>query len=271
VVKSAVLACKGVKELRALPNMDEKRADIFLAGLIVLESIARHSNIKQYTLSNCAIREGIVIDTLVRQKGWLQGSAQDVRWRSVRSLAQKFQVDEGHAWHITTLTISLFDQLNPWLKIEREWREYLRSAAFLHEVGRFVSLNSHHKHSEYIVCNSKLPGFTERELLIVGAVVRYHRKKLLKDNDNNLALFTPSEKKNVERVSGLLRLAASLDKSRLGKIQEVSASVKNNCGFVTVYLRGGQDVFLEVYEANVEKVQIEKCLGFSLKLDFVKA
>ena len=270
LVKEATLACKGVKEIKELPNMDVKRADIFLAGLMVLDSIAKHNGVKQYTLSECAIREGIVIDTLVRQKGWLQGSSQDVRWRSVRSLAQKFQVDESHAWHITTLAISLFDQLTPWLKIGREWREYLRSSSFLHEVGRFVSLSSHHKHSEYIICNSKLPGFTERELAIVGTVVRYHRKKLFKENDNNLAVFTPLEKKNVERISGLLRLAASLDKGRLGKIQEVAAEVKGGKGFVKVYLRGGQDVFLEVYEANVEKEQVEKSLGFPIQLDFIK-
>jgi exopolyphosphatase / guanosine-5'-triphosphate,3'-diphosphate pyrophosphatase len=270
LVKEAALACGGVKGLKNLPLLDQKRADIFLAGVLVLDSVSRYAGVKEWTLSECAIREGIVLDTLIREKRWLQGSSQDVRWRSVRALGQKFLVDEGHAWHITTLSISLFDQLNGWLKIGREWRELLRAASFLHEVGRFVSLSGFHKHGDYVIRNSMLPGFTEQELLLVGALVRCHRKKVPKAGDNGLAAFSPAVRKNLERVSALLRLSASLDKGRLGKIQQVDALVKGGKAFVKVVIRGDQDVFLEVYEANVERQEVEMALGMPLNLDFVK-
>jgi len=54
----------------------------------------------------------------------------------------------------------------------------LEAAAHLLDVGHYISSSSHHKHSYYVVANSDMPGFTERERVLVAALCRYHRKAL---------------------------------------------------------------------------------------------
>ena len=43
------------------------------------------------------------------------------------------------------------------------------AAAFLHNTGHFISATGHHKHSAYIVANSDMPGYTDRERIMIAA------------------------------------------------------------------------------------------------------
>jgi len=268
--KNAILGAVALKDRKLIPGLDAKRADIIVAGVMVLDALTRQAGVPSWTVSLSAIREGIVIDTLMREGQWLRGNPQDVRWRSVRAFGQKLQVDEAHAWHITSLAVSLFDQLQSLHGLSPSWRESLRCAAFLHEGGRFLSYSGHHKHAHYLIRNSGLLGFTESELEMVALVVRYHRKRGPRESDDALSALESEEKKNVERLSAILRLAASLDRGRLGKIQELRLSVKDKKCSLSVYLHGASDAFLEMYEAALEKQHFEKAFGLSLDLDVSK-
>lgn len=270
LAKAAFLSAPTLEERLRIPGLDSKRADIIVAGTMVLDAITQQAGVSNWTLSMSAIREGIVIDTLLRQGQWLRGNPQDVRWRSVRQFALKTHVDEPHAWHITTLAVSLFDQLQPFHGLKPEWREFLRCAAFLHECGRFLGFTGHHKHAHYLVRHSHLLGFTEKELEAIAAIIRYHRKRAPKDNDDIFAHFEPGERKALVRLSAILRLSASLDRGRLGKIQELRLKVNSDSWALMLNLRGAADAFLELYEASSEKQHFEKAFGMTLNLEVAK-
>jgi exopolyphosphatase/guanosine-5'-triphosphate,3'-diphosphate pyrophosphatase len=270
MAKVALVSASHLKDRLLVPGLDPKRADIIVAGALVLDAITQQSGVSQWTISLSALREGIVIDTLLRQGQWLRGNPQDVRWRSVRHFAQKTHVDEPHAWHITTLAVSLFDQLQDSHAMKPEWREFLRCGAFLHECGRFLGFTGHHKHAHYLVRNSNLLGFTEKEMEAIAAIIRYHRKRGPRDNDDILANFDANERKTIERLSSILRLAASLDRGRLGKIQELRLNRKSKSCVLSLYLHGAVDAFLELYEASLEKQHFEKAFGLTLDLDVAK-
>lgn len=59
-----VIQCRTVKERINIPGMEEKRADIIPAGLIILRKIFELFKIERMTISEYALREGIVLDTL---------------------------------------------------------------------------------------------------------------------------------------------------------------------------------------------------------------
>ena len=80
------------------------------------------------------------------------------RWRTFRSL--------------------LFTALQPLHGLPPGCGKLLEAAAYLHDVGHFVSAVSHHKHSYYVVSNSDMAGFTDRERILIAALCRYHRKSL---------------------------------------------------------------------------------------------
>ena len=50
------------------------------------------------------------------------------------------------------------------------------ATAMLHDIGVAVDYDDHHKHSRYLILNAGLPGFSPREVALIGQAARYHRK-----------------------------------------------------------------------------------------------
>ena len=92
----------------------------------------------------------------------------------------------------------------------------------LHNSGHYVSHSAHHKHSYYLIRNGGLLGFTETEVAVIGNVARYHRKSLPKRrHENYSSLPTKHDRKLVDKLSAMLRLAVALDRARRGAISSV--------------------------------------------------
>ncbi len=267
IAKEALLRARSLKERKQLPGLDSKRADIIVAGVFILSSITKILGIREWTISLTALREGILIDTMLRDGVWLQGDTSDVRWRSVRSFGQKFHIDEAHAFHITSFAVSLFDQLSNKHVLSSSWREFLRSAAYLHECGMFIGHTGHHKHTFYFIRNASLPGFTTREMQIIATIVRYHRKRMPKDNDEVYCDFDKEIQKAVNICAAILRLAVSLDRGRQGKIQEIIVKETSTTKMsLAVHLRSSHDIELEMYEAAIEKKAFENVFASTLEI-----
>jgi len=100
-------------------------------------------------------------------------------------------------------------------------RELLHHAAFLHDVGDFISFNDHHMHSHYIISHAELLGFSNREVLIMANVAKYHRKRVPKMRSADLRDLDEKDQQSVIRLSTLLRMAESLDRSHCNLVQAV--------------------------------------------------
>ena len=71
----------------------------------------------------------------------------------------------------------------------RTFGRLLEAAAYLHDIGHYVSDTRHHKHSYYLVANSDLPGFTLNERELIANLCRYHRKALPTPEHGNLQIL----------------------------------------------------------------------------------
>jgi exopolyphosphatase/guanosine-5'-triphosphate,3'-diphosphate pyrophosphatase len=63
-INNNILNLKTVAERMAIPGMDIKRADIIPAGLIILKKIFELFQINEMVISEYALREGIIVDTV---------------------------------------------------------------------------------------------------------------------------------------------------------------------------------------------------------------
>ena len=82
------------------------------------------------------------------------------------------------ARQVARLATELFDSLDAVHGLPLETGKLLEAAAYLHNTGHFISGTGHHKHSGYIVANSDMPGYTDRERVMIAALCRYHRKAM---------------------------------------------------------------------------------------------
>jgi len=65
---SDVLKCKSPVDRLFIEGMEIKRADIIPAGLLILSQIFKKFELKEMTVSENALREGIIIDTLTKSE-----------------------------------------------------------------------------------------------------------------------------------------------------------------------------------------------------------
>ncbi len=61
-IKIKILNAKTIEERKQIKGMEEKRADVIPAGIILLFSIFKKLELKNLTISGYALREGIIID-----------------------------------------------------------------------------------------------------------------------------------------------------------------------------------------------------------------
>ena len=54
-----------------------------------------------------------------------------------------------------------------------EYRLWLESAAMMQDVGKYMNHQGHHRHTQYILANSEIFGFSPEQRAIVSAIARY--------------------------------------------------------------------------------------------------
>jgi exopolyphosphatase/guanosine-5'-triphosphate,3'-diphosphate pyrophosphatase len=227
-----------VKKIAKLPGLYPERADIILAGALVLEQIFKELDLKTMTVSEFALREGIILDSIEKMSKKGKTHLRDIKYKSVIHLAENFKYEKSHAHHVTGLALSIFDQTKELHKLGNAEREYLEAAAILHEIGNFVSHSQHHRHSYYLIRNSELLGFTENEKEIIANVARYHRKSHPKPKQHpEFAKLSGDEKHIVRKLASILRIADGLDRTHSSAVLGVTISpVEGGKGGLTLLL-----------------------------------
>lgn len=267
-VADSVLNAKSLSERKKIKGMDSKRADIFPAGIIILQTIFEQLKIDKLTISEYALREGIVVDSLqnlnIEQH---RPRLSDIRYESVLQLAKTCYFDSAHCFHVANLATKIYDDLQDLHKLEGYAREYLIAASILHDIGHHISHNQHHKHSNYIIRNSELMGFNENEINIIANVARYHRKSHPKPKHPEFASLSSKDQVVVKKLSAILRVADSLDRSHKQKVNSIEAKVNN--GTVELHLKLNnksieielwnlgrrEKLFEEVFEKEIRIIQ----------------
>jgi exopolyphosphatase/guanosine-5'-triphosphate,3'-diphosphate pyrophosphatase len=126
-----------------------------------------------------------------------------------------------------------------------------------------VDYDDHHKHSRYLVLNSGLPGWSQREVALIGQAVRYHRKGM-----PELGPFEKVAAKGdtavLDRCALLLRLAEDLERSRDQLVREAHVHVDN--GAVRLDLRADGDVRVARWAAGRETDLFRRAYGRELAI-----
>jgi len=144
---------------------------------------------------------------------------------SVIALGRKFRVEEQHARHVTFLALQLFDQLQPLHGLGAPERRLLQAAAWLHDIGQYISYKGHHKHSHYVITHAELPGFDERQRALIAAVARYHRKSAPRLAHAEFAMLDKPSRACVRKLAALLRIADAFDRCHAGTVRSISAHI----------------------------------------------
>lgn len=204
-LKKHVLSCKHTSEID-LPDLDPERLPVFVGGLAILYATFKTLNIDTMSVSDGALREGLIYDYLGSM------SDQDVRSKTVRWLTEHYHTDTLQSERIKTTIGDILVQLQPFLGAQsKAMTQYLSWAADLHEIGRNIAHSQYHKHGAYIIKHGDLAGFSQQNQSLLSTLVLAHRRKIpLK----NIKKLPPPWNKSAIYMVIILRLAVLLLRNR---------------------------------------------------------
>jgi exopolyphosphatase/guanosine-5'-triphosphate,3'-diphosphate pyrophosphatase len=261
------LAAADLRERLQMPGMDPRRADLIVAGSILFDTILRRLGADDFTLCDLALREGLIIDYIRRNRAHIATIERypDIRRRSVEELGQRCNYWSEHARHVAHLALSLFDQTKTLHGLgprEREWLEY---GALLHDVGVHISYKSHHKHSFYLIRNGDLRGFDPEEIDVIALIARYHRQAAPKKSHDDYGALPAGLRDRVKLLSAFVRVAEGLDRSHAQIIQDIS--VKDGGEALLVQAEAQGDAELEQWAAQRYLAPLEDAIGKTVRVD----
>jgi exopolyphosphatase / guanosine-5'-triphosphate,3'-diphosphate pyrophosphatase len=242
------LARTPLLERKKMSGIGPRRAEIIVAGTAVFLRTLESLKLPALHYCTAGVRDGIIADLAARGVGRERSRLTKSQLRLMEGMCRKYNVDLKHAGHVATMAGDFFEALQSLHALSPATGKLLEAGAFLHNVGHFISDTGHHKHSAYIVSNSDMPGYTDRERHIVSLLCRYHRKSMPTSRHELYRELPAEEKRVIQMLTPLLRLAVALDAGRAQKVHAVETQVTANA--VNVGVRGDGDFDLEMWAAE---------------------
>ena len=198
--------CAHVSELN-LPDLDQERLPVFVGGAVIAYTTFKMLDIEQMSVSDGALREGLIQDLLGRIYD------HDIRSATVTLLAERYHTDQQQAERVNKTIRHMLAQLqcDNCLAEKDEATQFLAWAGELHEIGHDIAHNQYHKHSAYIIENGDLAGFTTQDQILLATIIRSHKRKLSRSRFNELP---PPWNRLAPLMTIILRLAVVLHRNR---------------------------------------------------------
>jgi exopolyphosphatase/guanosine-5'-triphosphate,3'-diphosphate pyrophosphatase len=173
------------------------------------------------TVPDASLRLGLLLD--LAREGDGQG-LEDLRRQvlaSATALGEKYRFDAPHARKVADIAIRLFDQLRAEHGLSDRHRMLLEVAALLHDIGNYVNMRGHHKHTWYLLSVSDIFGLSQDDMGIVANVARYHRRACPSKSHLPYMALDREARIDVNKLSAIVRLANALDADHLQKVKDV--------------------------------------------------
>ena len=212
---------------RKIPGIGPKRAEIIVPGVALLLVALREFRLRNLYYSSAGLRDGIIADLAMRRVGRELSQLDADQRRLMTGMTRRYGVPLKHARKVAALAHTLFDSLQSLHGLPPGYGKALEAASYLHDTGHYISDTRHHRHSYYLVANSDMPGFTERERHMIANLCRYHRKSTPNASHAPFQALDAEGKRAVTLLTPLLRLADSLDRSNEQRVESVECQVKN--------------------------------------------
>lgn len=252
---------RDISERKNIAGLNKERADVMLAGAVILRQLMDQGDFEEIVVSGEGIREGLFYEHFLgtQEKPLLE----NVRSFNIKNLTHLYHYEEQHAQKVQELSLSLFDQLRPLHNYGAWERELLAHAALLHDIGVTVGYYDHHKHSSYLVLNSVLRGFNHREIVLLAFLSRLHRKGTPSTSDYQ-AILAVDDTERVLRLGAILRIAEYLERSKSQVIENVHVDIDNNN--ITINVESQGDATVEIWDANRRSTLLANTFKCNVKI-----
>lgn len=258
---------KTPKQLLKNYALDEIEAETLLPSMTI------YKNLMNLTQSNQIIGSTVSIETEVIRNMLFDGRNKELEEQSFkniiassRSVAEKYHYNQEHAETIENIALDIFDALKNRFQLTQKERILLLAAAVLHDIGKYMNLKKHYEHSYYLIKNSDIADLSSYDQNIIAHIALNHSQSSttsLKIKDNSFD--NHSERVLIAKLTAILKIADSLDKSHKEPFSEVEIKLRENK--LELIINTEKDIFLEKWAFSDKSRIFKEVFGIDVSLN----
>lgn len=231
---------EGLVETYRLTQAD---AETLVPALLAYRELLAETSAERVLVPNASLRAGLLLDVARGDESReLEDFGRQVL-ASAQALGEKYRYDASHAKNVAHIATRLFDELKSEHGLHPRDRLLLEVAALLHDVGIYVNLRGHHKHTQYVLSVAEIFGLSRDDMAIVSNVARYHRRATPQKSHLPYMALDSDARVLVNKLAAILRLANALDADHLQKVKDLRVVVENEAWALEV--QGAGDFTME--------------------------
>jgi exopolyphosphatase/guanosine-5'-triphosphate,3'-diphosphate pyrophosphatase len=224
----ADLLVKMTNEQRAaVPGIGPRRSEIIVGGALVYANLMERLGLKGFRYSPLGLRDGMLAQMLaeVDLRTSVHQKIESERWAGVLEVCRRYGIELRKVEPVREHVVQLFDSLARVHELPEEYKLWLEAAAMMQDVGKFMNHQGHYRHTQYILANSEIFGFSPEQRAIVSALARYLGKTRPEAMDRVMRAIPLEEHTHVVRAVVLLRLAVALNQDRASAVVQMRTHV----------------------------------------------
>ena len=202
-------------------RLPQVSAETLVPALLIYRALLLQTGATHLVVPDVSLRAGVLV---ALAGGSAEPALSDFHAQviaSAQALGEKYRYDAAHAEAVSRLATQLFEALVDEHALGRHDLLLLQVTALLHDIGVFISVRAHHKHTQYVLESSEIFGLSREDMKVVANVARYHRRGLPQATHLSYTGLGREDRVRVQKLGAILRLANALDAEHLQKIMRV--------------------------------------------------
>ena len=228
-----------IQDLHLRPD----RADVIVPAAIVIQRIMKQAGVDELQIPGVGLKDGLLVDMIQEFYGEKKAAYREQVMASALQIGRKYMFDEQHGMTTARLGAKLFDETRQLHNLGLEYKLLLEVAALLHDIGHYINMTGHHKHTHYLIMATPIIGLNASQMAIVANVARYHRKSFPKPQHEPYRILLPKDRVVVSKLSALLRIADAMDNEHSSRV--VDFEIEYRKPKFIIHLKGEGDFLLE--------------------------
>jgi exopolyphosphatase/guanosine-5'-triphosphate,3'-diphosphate pyrophosphatase len=214
-------------ERALVPGIGPRRSEIIVGGSLVYAHLLDRLGLKGFRYSPLGLRDGMLAQMLAEAdlRTSVHQKMESERWSGVLEVCKRYGIDLRKAEPVREHVAQLFDELARVHELPQDYRLWLEAAAMMQEAGKFMNHQGHYRHTQYIIANSEIFGFSPEQRVIVSAIARYLGKTRPDSMDRLMRSIPAEEHIHVVLSVVLLRLAVALNQDRASAVVKMRVHV----------------------------------------------
>ena len=161
-------------------GVKKDRFDTIKEGTFIFKTILDELNIKEVVTSGVGVREGVYLTDLLRNSNHKFPENFNV---SVRSLLDRFQIDEKQSAYLGSNAGKIFDVLKPMHNLDDKFRTLLVIASKLHSIGSTLNFYKSNDNAFDFILNGLNYDFLHKSRVVVAHTIKFSKKSLPSKSD----------------------------------------------------------------------------------------